>query len=39
MEEPKVEEPVLEVDESLIEEKLKKLLPGLVERVKTEIED
>lgn len=32
------EEPVM-VDENLIEEKLKKLLPGLVSQVKSEIEE
>ena len=38
-EESEMEIPVLQVDESLIEEKLKKLLPSLVAKVKTEIEE
>lgn len=34
-----IEEPSFVVEESLIEEKLKKLLPGLVAQVKSEIEE
>ena len=37
--EEKVEEPSFIVEENLIEEKLKKLLPGLISKVKTEIEE
>lgn len=37
--EEKAEEPSFIVEENLIEEKLKKLLPGLISKVKTEIEE